>query len=497
MNKKRLGCLTTGGLIALAITLFSVGTSYALTKNQMFSPGDLSSLSSGQRTGDIDSHADLKNDCQACHPAPWDGEDLADLCLDCHEDIQAQLENIRSLHGAVLEGLNSINCRSCHTDHLGEDASLTYYEGEDFPHDLVNFSLQSHQQLDWDREINCQDCHPISFRNFDPVLCENCHLEINRSFTDLHSSIYSMDCLSCHDGLETINSSFDHSQASFVLNGKHSQISCDACHSGSEDLDAFFDTPELCFECHLEDDIHLGFLGVQCQNCHQPTGWLPGLYDHTLTGFFLKDAHANLPCSDCHTDLTFQGQSPDCFSCHKDDEPHQGEFGTDCTICHSATTWTEIHFDHAGPYSSNCSYCHQKDSPINHYQAQCSACHITSAWLPATFNHAAVGATDCQSCHIQDRPANHFAGQCSICHSTSRWKPANFNHTFPITHGGAGGSCSKCHTTSNYYAYTCYQCHEHSKSEVKKEHEGVSNLDNCIRCHWDGRKHEDGGGDGD
>jgi hypothetical protein len=139
----------------------------------------------------------------------------------------------------------------------------------------------------------------------------------------------------------------------------------------------------------------------------------------------------------------------------------------------------------------NCALCHQNDSPEDHYPGQCSACHVTPGWLPATFNHTVAQATDCQACHVTDKPVNHFSGQCSICHSTSRWKPSTINHTFPVNHEGAQGICTNCHIPPNYYAYTCYQCHEHSRSEVKKEHEGVSNIDNCIRCHWDGRKHDD------
>jgi hypothetical protein len=45
--------------------------------------------------------------------------------------------------------------------------------------------------------------------------------------------------------------------------------------------------------------------------------------------------------------------------------------------------------------------------------------------------------------------------------------------------------------------YTCYGCHEHSRSEVESEHreEGIGNLSNCVRCHPTGREEE--GGDDD
>jgi hypothetical protein len=478
MNNKSLGCLTTGGIITLAITLLSVGVSYSLTKNQIFSPGELSGLSSGQQFGEIDSHADLKQDCQSCH-----------------EDIQTQLSDIRSLHGMIMYDLSSEDCRPCHTDHLGTAANLTTYDVNDFPHDLVFFSLQAHLQVDWVRDISCQDCHPTSYRNFDPMVCSDCHLEYDQQFTNKHIHTYDLKCTACHDGVESINKDFDHTLAAFQLSGKHQEVLCEDCHFGATDLLMFKSAPQLCLACHQEQDVHENSLGTLCEKCHTPSGWTQAFYDHNLTGFILDGGHTDLSCDSCHPDPTFQGLNPDCISCHLEDDLHKNQLGTDCTFCHSTVSWSDTHFDHEGPFAENCGLCHRGDSPVPHYLGQCSACHITSAWLPATFNHSVAQATDCLSCHDIDRPANHFSGQCSICHSTTGWKPANINHTFPITHRGAEGVCNNCHDPNNYPAYTCYKCHEHSRSEVKKEHEGVNDLDNCVRCHWDGREHGDGGGD--
>ena len=497
MNIKRLGCLTTGGLISFAIVFIIVGASYAYAKNQMFSPGVLSGLSSERQIGGVNSHSDLEASCQTCHPAPWDQKGMSNLCLDCHTEVNIQISNLHSLHGAAISVLDSNDCRICHTDHQGYSADITVYEGLEFPHYLIGFSLTSHQDLFSSEDIMCTDCHPGSLVNFDQSSCLDCHLKENREFIEDHTFNFNQDCLACHDGIESINSSFDHNQVNFNLAGEHAEILCQDCHIKPSDLAAFKDTSITCYGCHMEDDLHLGFLGHDCNICHTSISWIPARYDHTQTGFFLNGGHSDLFCSACHPDPTFQGLSPECYSCHEDYEPHLGEFGTVCTICHSVVSWDFIDFDHSGPYSENCSYCHQKDSPFGHYQGQCSACHILSGWLPATFNHAVANATDCVSCHIQNKPANHFAGQCSLCHSTARWKPATINHTFPVSHEGANNRCNLCHPGNNYYTYSCYQCHEHSRSEVKKEHEGISNLDNCIRCHWDGRKHDDGGDDDD
>jgi hypothetical protein len=190
-------------------------------------------------------------------------------------------------------------------------------------------------------------------------------------------------------------------------------------------------------------------------------------------------------------DQTYQGASSTCYSCHAGDEPHSGQFGDDCAACHVVTSWQEVTFSHEGDYAVDCIACHTADKPARHYSGQCSACHSTSAWQPASFNHQVAGATDCVSCHFGDRPRNHFGGQCSTCHSTNAWTPASFKHTFPLNHGGANRNCQLCHSNNVYTTYTCYGCHEHSAAEIQKEHEGISNLNNCVRCHWDGREHDE------
>lgn len=491
MEVKNLGCITKGGIIALVIAALAFGLSYTFNKNVMFSPGELSAQSSGNQLGGFISHIDLTQDCRLCHPAPWDSTNMADLCLDCHQDIQNQLLDIHSLHGASMSILSTVDCRACHTDHAGPKGKTITFSGENFPHDLVRFSLLAHQQTSWSRKVNCSDCHPSSYVVFNPKSCTDCHQQIDQFAINSHIIVFDANCTACHDGQESINQSFNHDLPKFSLTGKHTETICENCHAGAINLESFKDPPTACAACHQDQDAHSSFLGTLCENCHNAKDWKPALYDHAQTTFILDGGHTSIACSDCHPDPTFQGLSSACISCHQDDEPHQDQFGSDCTLCHTTTNWNEIRFDHAGPYAENCALCHQDDSPSDHYPGQCSACHTPSGWLPATFNHSVAQATDCQACHIPDKPVNHFNGQCLICHSTSRWKPSTINHTFPINHEGAQGSCDNCHIPNNYPAYTCYLCHEHSRSEVKKEHKDVSNIDNCIRCHWDGRKHDD------
>jgi hypothetical protein len=56
-------------------------------------------------------------------------------------------------------------------------------------------------------------------------------------------------------------------------------------------------------------------------------------------------------------------------------------------------------------------------------------------------------------------------------------------------------SCKTCHTES-LLSYTCYGCHEHTPGDIEEEHrkEGISNFQDCTRCHPTGLKEEGGEG---
>ncbi|HSG25120.1 MAG TPA: cytochrome c3 family protein [Anaerolineales bacterium] len=532
MKRRPLGCLTTGGLIAFVVTLIVVGTSFAITRSRLFSPGRLNAQASGREIGGVSSHADLEMDCAACHPAPWDAARMADLCADCHQEVLAELANLNSLHGAVMAEMDELNCRQCHTEHHGETASLTRFLEGDFPHELLGYSLQAHSRVTWEREIVCKDCHQSGFTSFEVANCTSCHEQLSPEFMTDHISLFGNACLDCHDGIETYGTDFDHNRLAFKLEYLHAFLNCAECHAGATSIQMLKDTPQACESCHQKDDVHSDQMGNQCGVCHTPKGWEFGIFDHGATGFLLIGGHDKLECLNCHQDTTYQGIDPACVTCHAQDEPHNGQFGFECGACHTIERWDQIVFDHSGTIAENCNSCHLVDQPANHYSGQCSACHSTnawlpatfdhnaagatdcischngnkpanhysgqcsachstSAWLPATFDHSAAGATDCISCHSGNKPANHFSGQCSTCHNTNAWKPASFSHSFPLNHGGANQQCQLCHTNNNYNAYTCYDCHEHNQAKMQEEHREVNNFsNNCIACHPGGREAE-------
>ena len=194
------------------------------------------------------------------------------------------------------------------------------------------------------------------------------------------------------------------------------------------------------------------------------------------------EAHAELTtdCFACHT--TFIGSpSEKCIACHKVDEIgkvttkglpiekekknvafHQKLIEDDCVACHS---------DHKG----------------------------VKAFRPiSNFSHNLLEATlqkQCDSCH--DNPVDDLhrkiKGNCGSCHILDAWLPATFEHdkyfSFDRDHET---ECETCHINNDYADYTCYGCHEHSRSEIREEHveEGIRDYENCTECHRSGDEDE-------
>ena len=53
-------------------------------------------------------------------------------------------------------------------------------------------------------------------------------------------------------------------------------------------------------------------------------------------------------------------------------------------------------------------------------------------------------------------------------------------------------ACITCHIENVYTDYTCFGCHEHSRSGIRAEHleEGIRNWENCVKCHRSGDEDE-------
>jgi Cytochrome c7 and related cytochrome c len=271
------------------------------------------------------------------------------------------------------------------------------------------------------------------------------------------------------------------------LSTEHSKLEedCSNCHKSLQKEAQ----SELCADCHkpVKDDIALqrGFHGKdllvkksECFTCHvEHRGRETKLirlekimFNHDTTEFPLKGRHATAMCSGCHVaGKKFREAQHLCFDCHKTDEPHRGQLGTDCAQCHSVEGWrTNVAtFDHS-----------KTRFPLKgkHQQQPCISCHVGEVYknLPMT----------CNDCHaIQDVHATRFGTSCNECHSSETWKGAKFDHTkktrFALTGAHAKAICSDCHgaNVSKKISMACFDCH--AAQDVHKAQLGAV----CSNCH--------------
>jgi len=189
-------------------------------------------------------------------------------------------------------------------------------------------------------------------------------------------------------------------------------------------------------------------------------------FDHSKTGFLLRDVHTTLTCEQCHVDGIFKNTPKDCAGCHSKGSRvaatpkpvNHVQTTSPCDICHTSTTSFLVKsFKHIG-ITAGCSSCHNAQSsgvvskPANHFSTllPCETCHTnTSTFLSWRMDHRGI-SSDCASCHngqfagIVSKPAAHIAttAACEACHgSTTSFQNATFSHA-TVT---AAGACNSCH----------------------------------------------------
>lgn len=222
-------------------------------------------------------------------------KNIPNYCEGCHQEPE------------VHRGVFSNQCVDCHKT-SGWAPAL--WDGKEFIHSLdTNFSLTKHE-LDYRGQvITCSSCHQGDIYAFDDQGCIDCHSDgvDNAEFTQLHIQQYGMNCTTCHDGVDRMED-FDH-QRVFPLEGAHTELDCLVCHTDQ----VFSGTPRECSQCHAEPDIHAGFFGLNCQNCHSSSAWTPA----TLRFHNFPLDHGGqgvVECATCHT-VSYLTYS--CYGCHE------------------------------------------------------------------------------------------------------------------------------------------------------------------------------------
>ncbi|MEW8029962.1 MAG: cytochrome c3 family protein [Candidatus Thiodiazotropha sp.] len=186
----------------------------------------------------------------------------------------------------------------------------------------------------------------------------------------------------------------------------------------------------------------------------------------------------------------------DCFACHA---PFIGSTPEKCIACHKVED-IGLKTTKGAPIGA------EKKQVAFHQQlieADCVACHSdhngVMAFRPISqFSHELVAVTmreQCETCHANPGDVLHrkIGGNCSQCHAIDGWKPATFDHDdyfrFDRHHTT---ECATCHIDDDFDSYTCYGCHEHSRSSVRSEHveEGIFDYEICVECHRSGDEDE-------
>lgn len=434
-----------------------------------------------------------KIDCSKCHVQAaqvpkaelkkytWHGLGRKTACIGCHEDYHV-FGNWKSKRFGQLT-----KCQSCHNEN-------DWRETPKFDHDQ-----QTRYPIDGKHsDLKCEDCHVLGLkREFDPKstlkpqakvavktgkyywpelsakTCETCHKNVH--IGSFSKKMLAKKCTECHITagwtLDKNKKNFNHEATRFPLTGKHKRIACNECHlvEGKKVYKFPSFEQKFCIDCHKNEhrqQFSEKFGAQSCSQCHSTERFDKLLeFDHDLTRFKLRDAHAKLNCVDCHVGTSerfvpLSKRSPshvkhrflfpnlaanNCVTCHSD--YHGGQLSNDCAKCHGEKTWKRPKFDH------------DVDSKFRlkgqHHDLKCDQCHrpIRNQYVKFAGKQIPVVrykplASACNECH-SDYHAGQLSDDCSKCHMEKSWKETSFNHrtdsTFALKGKHENLKCGECH----------------------------------------------------
>lgn len=359
-------------------------------------------------------HASL--DCQMCHQlASPDANTYVNTpteCVSCH-----QADYDKTTNPAHATAGFPTDCTQCHDQVVWSRAR--------FDHNNTGFPLTgAHAGL------SCEHCHVGGVFTGLSANCVSCHqTDYNGTNDPAHQAAgFSTSCTQCHNTTRWSDAFFNHSGTAFPLTGAHKTVTCNnnSCHGGG----VYAGHPSNCVDCHqtdyngTNDPPHLaaGF-PTDCKPCHNTTNWTGATFDHSATAFPLAGAHKSVACNNnsCHGGGVYAGHPSKCLDCHQSDyngtsDPNHAAAGfpTDCTQCHTQTSWSGATFNHTAffPIASG-----------RHSGNPCSACHTNSASY-ADFNclgchpHSDKAQTD--SHHNGENGYSYDSDSCYRCHPTGR-----------------------------------------------------------------------------
>ena len=240
---------------------------------------------------------------------------------------------------------------------------------------------------------------------------------------------------------------------------------------------------EKCLACHtplrtrIEQGagLHAGFGDRNCAECHKDhLGREPDIvrldtatFAHDEAGYLLAGRHAEIGCRDCHAaervvapdvrafkaehtalDRTFLGLGTTCMACHREDDPHRGQFDDgSCSDCHGESTWERpdrfVHDRTRYPLTGR------------HRDVDCADCHRPVGGRGSSFiRFRPLAFARCQDCHT-DPHTGRMGTTCTSCHGTGGWMridrnrfEGRFDHgttRFALRGAHADVECRSCH----------------------------------------------------
>ncbi len=375
------------------------------------------------------------SDCSSCHTAlawkpasrfshdqsryPLTGRHKSIACNSCHNKTLAD--------GKTIQYVNMVFslCNDCHTDpHKGKfrQACSTCHTTEDFrrvvksqfDHNATRFPL-----LGKHVSLKCSQCHQdnpkarnasgeFGFHITKFQLCSNCHADAHGG--QFHSRPDAGTCEVCHtvEGFEIVRFSVkDHESTRFPLTGGHAAVVCINCHPAGKvkaqsTMQFVWSGPIQCVMCH--QNIHgaqfAGKMKNGCATCHTTVTWQSLTFSHENTRFPLRGRHAEIACNRCHIipgdtskPVQYVGITMGCSDCHKDE--HEGQFSevgqTDCSRCHTAVTWHDLHFNHSTQSRFALTGAHER--------VPCDKCHLKVVINNRTVTRYKPLGIQCSDCH--------------------------------------------------------------------------------------------------
>lgn len=422
-------------------------------------------------------HSELKcNDCHIPKNKPVPKYHWAELnkktCETCHKSPHV---------GQFSKKFQSKKCSECHTTEGWKQFPRNFKDK--FDHSTARFPLTGAHT-----SINCSTCHVVKgqqvfrFPSETQKFCIDCHQ--NQHVGHFSQKFSAQSCATCHTTKTfTELKSFDHASTGFNLSGAHSNLTCIKCHTQTSEkflgkkgrFKHKFEFPNLakdsCLACHK--DQHAGQLSKNCLDCHSDRNWKDMKFQHNLNSDFkIKGKHEQVKCQQCHKPkngvVQYKPLPSNCAGCHKD--VHQGQFGKNCSSCHTEKAWTYTRDFHRNFTLQGV-----------HYSLSCNECHRDGRKL--------AGLSDqCMFCHQKDDVHSGTLPNCSECHKQQFWENSDFKHSmtrFPLRGSHRTLDCFQCHSNGIYTATPsrCVDCHARDALGATSLSHSLPAFNECQNCH--------------